>query len=678
VKLRLAVGALSAVTVLAVSGIAIATPSAGTQASAGIPSTDVDGDKVFDDLAAELEGLDPSDDVRVIVRLTDKLTRARANSVKQSVGPLRYDAWLPIIDGFAVTVAKSQVAALANLDDVRSIEQNGTVRAFNNSAQASFGVAQARVDQASLDGDRNGNVTQYVPDDVVVAVIDTGIDAAHPQLDEGKVIAFVDCQQPVSGTCTPRAAFDDNDHGTHIAGTVAGDGDNDANHKGVAPAAALVGVKVLDDEGSGTDAEVIAGIQWAVNNRLLHGIDVVNLSLGTTGCDPGTAGTAAAANVAAENLVVVVAAGNDGPDTCTIGSPGSAQEVITVGAMADTGVTLGTLRDEVPGFNQAYFSSRGPTLDSRIKPDISAPGAQITSADANSGGAYQTFSGTSMAAPFVAGVAALMLDHQSSLTNAAIKSTLMSTAVDWGLPGSDNDYGAGRLDAFTAIKSLAGTTLGPSHPAPSHSLLSGSLAAPGDFAIHAVDVPTTEFPIAATMIMTGFAAGKPDFDLFLIAPDGTTVLLPSEFATRQEEVGFVPPTTGTYFLRVHSFSGSGPYILDVSVGAPPPPPPPQPAPQPPPQPPAPPSPPAPPPPAAPPPPRPPAVVRCVVPSVRGKTVRTARATLTRRRCRLGRVTRAYSGKVRTGRIIRQSRRPGVRLPRGTRVNVLVSRGKRRR
>jgi serine protease AprX len=674
VKVRLAVGAFCVVTVLAVSGIAIATPSAGTQGSAGIPSTDVDGDKVFDDLGAELEGLDPGDDVRVIVRLTDKLTRARANSVEQAVGPLRYDAWLPIIDGFAVTVAKSQVAALANLDDVRSIEQNGNVRALNNSAQASFGVTQARVDQASLDGDRNGNVTQYVPDDVVVAVIDTGIDAAHPQLDEGKVIAFVDCQQPVSGTCTPRAAFDDNDHGTHVAGTVAGDGDNDANYRGVAPAAGLVGVKVLDDEGSGTDAEVIAGIQWAVNNRLPHGIDVVNLSLGTTGCDPGTAGTAAAANVAAENLVVVVAAGNDGPDTCTIGSPGSAQEVITVGAMADTGVTLGTLRDEVPGFNQAYFSSRGPTLDSRIKPDISAPGVQITSADANSTGGYQTFGGTSMATPFVAGVAALMLDHNQTLTNQQVKSTLMSTAVDWGPSGPDSDYGAGRLDAFAAIKALGGTSLGAGPPAPSHALLSGSLGGAGDVAVHPIQVPTTAFPIAATLIMTGFVAGQPDFDLYLLAPDGTTVLLGSEFATRQEEVGIVPAVPGTYFVRVRSFSGSGPYILDVSVGAPPPQPPPPLPPQPPPQPPPPSSPS---PPASPPPPRP-VVVRCIVPNVKGKTLRTARTTLTRRRCRLGRVTRAYSAKVRTGRIIRQSRRPGARLARGTRVNVVVSRGKRRK
>jgi serine protease AprX len=672
VKLRLAVGALCAVTVLAVSGIAIATPTPGTPSSAGAlntPTADLDGDKVFDDLARELIGIDAGDVVSVIVRLNDKLTRARAASIEQSVGTLRHDAWLPIIDGFAATVSRSQVAALASLDAVRSVEKNGTVHALNNSAQASFGVTQARLHQPTLDGDRNGNANQYVPDDVVVAVIDTGIDAAHPQLDEGKVVSFVNCQQPVSGTCTSTTAIDDNDHGTHVAGTIAGDGDNDVNYKGVAPAAGLVGIKVLDSDGTGTQAETSAGIQWAVDNRALHGIDVINLSLGSSGCNPGTDAAAAAANAAAGALVVVVAAGNEGPDTCTVGSPGSAQGVITVGAMADPGVTLGPRREEVPGFNQVYFSSRGPTLDGRTKPDISAPGAQITSADAESGGAYQTFSGTSMATPFVAGVAALMLDHQISLTNAAIKTTLMSTAVDWGPAGPDNDYGAGRLDAFAAIKAVGGTTLGVPPPVPSHVLVSGALAGAGDSAVHAVEVQTTEFPIAATLIMTVFAVGPPDFNLFLYAPNGT-LLLNSPFDTRQEEVGALPGIPGTYFVVVESIEGSGPYLLDISGGSLPPPPPPPSA--------TPPAPPPPtPPPATPPPPRPPAVVRCVVPNVKGKTVRTARTTLTRRRCRLGRVTRTYSARVRTGRIVRQSRRPGARLPRGTHVNVVVSRGRRR-
>ena len=677
-RLRLAVGALSAMTVLAVPGVGIATPSARTQAI--VPSTpptaDLDGDKVFDDLEARVETAEPDEGLSVLVQLDGPLTEARFDALNAAVGSIDLTRWLPIVRGFAATVAARQVRALAARPGVAQVELNGVARAYNDSAQASFGVTQARTDDPDLDGNTDSPAT-YSPSDVVIAVVDTGIDATHPQLDDGKVIAFANClNQPNPMSCTTPAPFDDNDHGTHVAGTIAGDGEGNPLFKGVAPGAALVGIKVLGANGSGTDAGVISGIQWAVTNAAAHGIEVLNLSLGTDGCFDGTDLTSQAVTAAVSaGLVVVVAAGNAGPEVCTVGSPGVAQDVITVGAMADTGVTLGSLRDEVPGFNQAFFSSRGPTLDNRVKPDISAPGVQITSADANSLGGYQTFSGTSMATPFVAGVAALMLDQQSSLTNAAIKATLMSTAVDWGPSGIDIDYGAGRLDAFAAIKALGDTTLGVPPPAPSHSLISGFLTGTGDVAVHAVQVPTTAFPIAGTLIMPTFSLGQPDFDLFLVAPDGSTVLLPSEFTTRQEEVGIVPSTPGTYFLRVRSSSGSGPYFLDISVGAPPPPP--QPPPPLPPQPP-PPQPPPPPPAAPPPPPRPPAVVRCVVPNVKGKTVATARAMLTRRRCRLGRVSRTYSAKVRLGRVIAQSRRPGARLPRGTRVNVVVSRGKRRR
>jgi Subtilase family/PASTA domain len=358
--------------------------------------------------------------------------------------------------------------------------------------------------------------------------------------------------------------------------------------------------------------------------------------------------------------------------------------------MADLGTRVDPLNRWRSGFGLAPFSSRGPTRDGQIKPDVVGPDVDITSAAAGTGSGFAAFQGTSMATPFVAGVAALMLDADDTLTPAEIKSTLMTTAVDWGnggifhVPGTtgpDVDYGAGRLDAFAALEA-ADPNLGTPPNVPAHTVVDGSLAATGDLVAHSAHLPMTGFPVSATLIMTDFVLGQPDFDLCLVAPDGATVLSDSPFTTRQEEVGITPIDPGTYFLVVESFQGDGPYVLDVSgatVGpaqpAPrscaPPPPPPQPPPQPPAHP-----PPAPPPPspAAPP---PPVIVRCVVPNVRGKTLRTARATLTRRRCRLGRVTRRYSAKVRLGRIVRQSRRPGARLPRGTRVSVVVSGGRRR-
>ena len=363
----------------------------------GTPTADLNGDKVFDDLAARLETLDADDQVSVIVRLKRPDEGARGCGSSASVGGFELTRWLPIVDGFAATMTKSQIEALAGLEDVFQIEHNAVVHAYNDSAQAAFGVTKARLDVPSLDGDRDGNPSAYSAADIVVAVIDTGIDAAHPQLDDGKVIGFANClNQPNPASCTTPAPFDDNDHGTHVSGTIAGDGEGNPLYKGVAPGAALVGVKVLGANGSGSTAGVISGIQWAVQNEATYGIEALNLSLGASGCFNGSDGSSAAVNAAvAAGLVVLVAAGNSGPGPCTIGSPGVADQVITVGAMADTGVPLDPFSNRafVPGFNQAYFSSRGPTLDGRTKPEISAPGVHITSADANSGGNYQTSTG---------------------------------------------------------------------------------------------------------------------------------------------------------------------------------------------------------------------------------------------------------------------------------------------
>ena len=563
-----------------VAGFAITSASAGRAQVPGgaeltAPNADTDGDKIFENLSARLEELTSRDRLSVIVRLSGEATPERIAAAERAVGGFELTRALPIVDGFAATMTRAQAETLAGLSSIASVEEDGIVRALNDSAQESFGVTKARTDVPGLDGDTDGNPAAYSRRDLVVAVVDSGIDATHPQLDDGKVLAFVDCSHhrtaPDPSTCLEREPFDDNDHGTHIAGTIAGDGEGDARYKGVAPGAALVGVKVLGADNTGPLGGIVSGIQWVVENRHRYGIEAINLSLGGGGgCSHGTDVLSDAAEAAIdEGLVVVVGAGNLGPGPCTIWSPGAAPNVITVGAMADTGVLPGPDPDSIPGFNLASFSSRGPTGDGRIKPDIVAPGVFITSANAsnanNGTDPYVAYDGTSMSTPFVVGVALLMLEANPALTHAEIKSILMSTAVDWGSSGVDVDYGAGRLDAFAAIEA-AGAPLGDGPQVPAHTQFSGTLP-PGGSVQHAVAVSDTGVPLAATLIMPRWNNdADPNFDLVLRDPDGA-IVASSAGQTRQEQLGVLVTRTGTSTFEVRSVTGSGPYVLDVSGGS---------------------------------------------------------------------------------------------------------------
>jgi serine protease AprX len=541
--------------------IVIALLLAGTAAGAKVvpvqserpPKADRDGDRIFDDLAGRLAQLGPHDEVDVIVTLTTPATAERVQDLSRRVGGFVTKRRLTLVDAFAATVNKGQAEALSHAPWVAHVEEDSQVSALNDSAQSSFGVTKARLDVPSLDGEGDGNPAVSSAGDLVAAVIDTGIDASHLDLDEGKVIAFHDF---VNGRTS---AYDDNGHGTHVAATIAGDGDARADrlHAGVAPAAALVGLKVLDANGSGTMSGVTAALQWVVENRATYGIEVVNLSLGASGCSDGTDATSQAVNAAAAaGVVVAVAAGNEGPGTCTVGSPGAATGAITVGAMADLGAG---------GFSLASFSSRGNTADGRVKPDLVAPGVGVTSAQAGTTNGYVSYDGTSMATPFVAGVALLALDANAALTPGQVRNALVSTAVDWGRPGADGEYGAGRLDAYAAL-AATGVPLTAPPAAPKHAFVQGSLSATGAYVDYRLNVSDGLFPLAATLIMPGLSAAAaytPDFDLYLYDPSGRRVAA-AESVERQESLTFRPNVVGTYTLRLASYSGNGPYEVDVS------------------------------------------------------------------------------------------------------------------
>jgi serine protease AprX len=504
--------------------------------------------------ALALPGTAAADDqMRVIVELERDPTAGAIRKLERRVGDLDVGHRLELVDAFAAEATREQVEELAGQAGVVDVVEDAPVHAANQPGAQAFGVAKAQLDVPLLDGDLDGDLGAYSPDDLVAAVIDTGIDPGHQDLDGGKVIGWKD----FVGDET--AAYDDDGHGTHVAATIAGEG-SVASHRGVAPGAALVGVKVLDENGDGYTSDVVAGIEWVVENKDLYGIEAINLSLGGDGCGDGTGPDSVAVNEAvAAGLVVTVAAGNEGPGTCTIGAPGDAADGITVGAMADFASG---------GFSQAWFSSRGPTADGRIKPDVSAPGVGIWSAQAGSASGYVKMNGTSMATPFTAGVALLMLEASPSLVPAAVKQILRDTAVDWGPAGPDPDYGAGRLDAYAALAE-AGAALTAPPPAPAHVHRTGTLAGTGHRAEFVIPVTDTSFPIAATMVESGVTAGwstSPDFDLVLLNPSGQ-VVESTETMDRQEDIGHMPAATGDYKLRVVSYKGGGPFFVDISGGS---------------------------------------------------------------------------------------------------------------
>ncbi|MFX1298041.1 MAG: S8 family peptidase [Promethearchaeota archaeon] len=270
--------------------------------------------------------------------------------------------------------------------------------------------------------------------DMVVAVVDTGVDPEHPDL-KGKVVASADF--------TEEGYFDGNGHGTHVAGTIAGTGSaSKSKYIGVAPKAKVIGAKVLATNGSGTFSGVIAGIEWATKQKP----HVMNLSLGANvygSCD-GTDPCCQAVDAAMDQGVIVcVAAGNAGPGSSTVGTPGCAKKVITIGASDDND-------------NIAWFSSRGPTKDARVKPDVTLPGVNIIAARAINTAMgtiiddhYTQASGTSMATPHCCGVAALLKCAYSDIKPQEVKDLLMKTAKDLKL--DPNTQGKGRVDVVKAF-----------------------------------------------------------------------------------------------------------------------------------------------------------------------------------------------------------------------------------
>lgn len=257
---------------------------------------------------------------------------------------------------------------------------------------------------------------------VRVAVLDTGIDAAHRDL-------MVDLTKSYTATgITGSALSDVNGHGTHVAGIIAAL-DNETGVWGVAPAARLYSVKVLDDTGAGTVSDLIDGIQWAIQN----GMQIVNISLGTK--KESQALREAVEDAYDAGLLLIAAAGNGG------NKPGQSDNIEYPAAYASVMAVGAVDRYDI----RASFSATGAALD------IVAPGVDIVSTWTG-GNAYRSISGTSAAAPHVSGVAALIWAYNSTWNNRQVREQILATTRPVG-DGDPFRYGRGRVDAAAAIGS---------------------------------------------------------------------------------------------------------------------------------------------------------------------------------------------------------------------------------
>ncbi|MFC2071989.1 S8 family serine peptidase [Chloroflexota bacterium] len=324
-----------------------------------------------------------------------------------------------VVPVIAASVSETAIAKLRANPNVAYVEEDGRVYAIQETLP--WGVD--RIDGELVHPYNKGT-------GVKVAVIDTGIDYTHPDLDANYKGGY----DYVDNDADP---LDDNGHGTHCAGIIAGE-DNDEGVIGVAPEAWLYAVKVLDATGSGYTSDVVAGIQWSVDN----GMQAISMSL-STGTDSDALHAACDAAYEAE-IVVVAAAGNDyrrrgRTEFDTVDYPARYDSVIAVGATDETDT-------------KASFSSTGLALE------LAAPGVSIYSTmptyevtlSASYGYNYGTLSGTSMACPHAAGAAALVIVSEPTLTNAEVRQRLQATADDLGNPGWDKWYGYGLVDADEA------------------------------------------------------------------------------------------------------------------------------------------------------------------------------------------------------------------------------------
>lgn len=361
--------------------------------------------------------------VQIIVHCKD-YDRSQNNIV--SLGMIKYK--LPMIQSYVVEIDEELIQEFQLQAEDCDVECDRPITAQMNRASEMIELNWAH---------QHG----YYGEDVCIAILDTGISLHQDFLVDGserRIIAFKDILNNRS------EIYDDNGHGTHVAGIVGGSGAmSKGRYCGVAPKCNFVIVKVLNYKGDGNISDVLAGLQWVIDNQRRYNIRIVNISVGTSNkesVDENSLLVKAVDAVWNRGMVVVVAAGNNGPGPMSISTPGISRKVITVGS-SDDNITV-----ELCGNKVTDYSGRGPTSSCIKKPDIVAPGSNIVSCNAtknyskvrtssffkNDYMLYTIKSGTSMATPIVSGSIALLLGAYPQMTNKEVKMKLRSSAKDLG------------------------------------------------------------------------------------------------------------------------------------------------------------------------------------------------------------------------------------------------------
>jgi subtilisin family serine protease len=440
---------------------------------------------------------------------------AAAANAARSAGAAVDFSYQSALRGFAGRIPAAALNGLTRNPNVLFVEVDRTVALSDTQTPATWGLD--RIDQRNLP--LNNSYTYTASGSGVNAyVIDTGIRRTHTQFGGRAVHGY-------TAISDGRGSNDCNGHGTHVAGTIG------ASTYGVAKSVRLHAVRVLDCTGSGTTSGVIAGVDWVTKNRTRPA--VANMSLG--GGASSSLDTAVSNSIAA-GVTYVVAAGNDNANACNY-SPARVSGALTVASTTSSDA-------------RSSFSNYGSCLD------IFAPGSSITSTWHTSDTATKTISGTSMATPHVAGVAALYLQNNTSASPSTVSSTIVGTATT----GVISSAGSGSPNRF--VNSL----LSGDSTTPSCSLAekySGSLSGSGDYDYHPNG---TYFYSSVSGTHRGCLTGPSgtDFDLYLWKWNGSSWVTVAQgiSSSSTEDVSY-SGTAGHYVWRVESHSGSGSYSFQM-------------------------------------------------------------------------------------------------------------------